>query len=168
MKFRDNKQNSWTYSYVEVSGHNLLRLWVSLMNFISHKEGVWFSSFLLYSNCKRLCEFEEIEISSKVVSMTVNNKKENSLDFCLNFVQEFGLRVTVNSKEENSWDFCLDFVREFSLSTLINVRRAVIQRRGSKLAWIIILSVYGANNCNWSPFPFLRWSLDLWNNSLGF
>jgi hypothetical protein len=33
-----------------------------------------FSYFLLYRNCKRLREFEEIEISSKAVEMTVNNK----------------------------------------------------------------------------------------------
>ncbi len=44
--------------------------------------GLWFSikfySFLLYRNCQRLREFEEIEISSKVVEVTVNNKQENS------------------------------------------------------------------------------------------
>jgi hypothetical protein len=28
----------------------------------------------------------------KAVDMTVNNKEENSEDFCLDFVQEFGLR----------------------------------------------------------------------------
>ncbi len=28
----------------------------------------------------------------KAVEMTVNSKKENSLDFCLDFVQEFGVR----------------------------------------------------------------------------
>ncbi len=27
-------------------------------------------------------------------------------------------KMTVNSKEENSLDFCLDFVQEFGLSTL--------------------------------------------------
>ncbi len=48
-----------------------------------------------YSNCKRLREFEKIEISMQAVELTVN----------------------VNSKEENSYDFCLDFVREFGLST---------------------------------------------------
>ncbi len=40
-------------------------------------KGIWFSirfsSFLLYRNCKRLREFEEI-----AVEMTVNNKEENS------------------------------------------------------------------------------------------
>ncbi len=62
--------------------------------------GVWissrFSSFLLYRNCKRLREFEEREISSKAVevTVTVNNKEENSHDFCLDFVQEFGLWKT--------------------------------------------------------------------------
>jgi hypothetical protein len=52
------------------------------------------SSFLLYRNCKRLREFEEIEILSKAVEVTVDNKEENSSDFCLDFVEEFGLRTT--------------------------------------------------------------------------
>jgi hypothetical protein len=45
------------------------------------------SSFLLYRNCNRLHEFEEIEISSKAVKVTVINKveKEKSSDFCLDF-----------------------------------------------------------------------------------
>jgi hypothetical protein len=50
--------------------------------------------------------------------------------------------------------------------------RADIQRRGSILAWIVILSVYAGE----APLaevkllisPFLRWSLDLWNQLLGF
>jgi hypothetical protein len=39
------------------------------MDFLNHREGgmvpysIRFSSFLLYRNCKRLREFEEIEIS---------------------------------------------------------------------------------------------------------
>ncbi len=44
-------------------------------------KGVWFSSFLLYRNCKRLREFEEIEISSKAVEVTVNNNEENLQTF---------------------------------------------------------------------------------------
>ncbi len=65
------------------------------MDFLNHREGgmTWFSisfsSFLLYGNCKRLCEFEEIE--SKAVEVAENKKKENSYDFCLDFLQEFGL-----------------------------------------------------------------------------
>jgi hypothetical protein len=51
-------------------------------------KGVWFYSqvfaFLLCINCKRLREFEEIEISSKAVEVTVNNKEENSYDFVKN------------------------------------------------------------------------------------
>ncbi len=43
-----------------------------------------FSSFLLYKNCKRLRESEAVEV-------TVNSKEKNSSDFCLDFVQEFGL-----------------------------------------------------------------------------
>jgi len=50
-----------------------------------------FSSFLLYRNYKRLHKFEEIEISNKAVEVTVNNKEENSEDFCRDFVQEFDL-----------------------------------------------------------------------------
>jgi hypothetical protein len=82
------------HNFVEVSGHNLessVSAWISL----TIGKGVWlsirFSSFLLYRNCKRLREFEEIEISSKAVEVAVNNKEENSEDFCLDFVQEFGL-----------------------------------------------------------------------------
>jgi hypothetical protein len=54
-------------NFVEVSGHNLessqtLGFW---MDFLNQREGVWFSSILLYSVeiHKRLREFEEIEIS---------------------------------------------------------------------------------------------------------
>jgi hypothetical protein len=47
----------------------------------------------IHKNCKKLCEFEEIEISSKAVEVTVNNKEENSYDFCLDFVQESFLRL---------------------------------------------------------------------------
>jgi hypothetical protein len=36
------------------------------------------SSFLLYKNSTRLLEFEEIEISTKAVEVTVNIKEENS------------------------------------------------------------------------------------------
>jgi hypothetical protein len=52
-----------------------------------------FSSFLLYRNCKRLREYEEIEISSQSCLGKVNNKEENSSGFCLDFVQEFGFWV---------------------------------------------------------------------------
>jgi hypothetical protein len=54
------------------------------MDFLNQREGkgVWlsirFSFFLLYRNYKRLCEFEEIEISSKAAEVTVNNHEENS------------------------------------------------------------------------------------------
>ncbi len=43
--------------------------------------------------CKRLREFEEIEISrqSYSIEVTVNNKEENSNDFCLDLVQELVL-----------------------------------------------------------------------------
>jgi hypothetical protein len=46
----------------------------------------------LYRNCRRLREFEEIEISrQRLLEVTMNNKEENSEDFCLDFVKEFGL-----------------------------------------------------------------------------
>ncbi len=35
-----------------------------------------FSPFLLYRNCKRLREFEEIEYQGKAVEVTVNGKEE--------------------------------------------------------------------------------------------
>ncbi len=50
-------------------------------------------------NCKRLCEFEEIEISRQSVEVTVNSKEEKSYDFCLDFVQEFGLRTMLISDQ---------------------------------------------------------------------
>jgi hypothetical protein len=74
----------------------VLILEVSVWTSKTTGKGVWFSIrfsfFLLYRNCKRLREFEEIDISSKAVEVIVNNKEENSEDFCLDFVQEFGLR----------------------------------------------------------------------------
>ncbi len=48
------------------------------MDFLNHREGGMVYHFLLYRNCKRLREFEEIEISSKAVDVTGNNKEENS------------------------------------------------------------------------------------------
>ena len=73
------------------------------MDFLNHREGdMVFQQVFLFSplqctvtlcrNSKRLREFEEIEISSKAVEETVNNKEENSSDFSLNFAQEFGLK----------------------------------------------------------------------------
>ena len=49
--------------------------------------------------------------------------------------------------------------------------RAYIQKRGSILAWIVILSVYGADTIAEARLlisPFLRWSLDLYNQLFGF
>jgi hypothetical protein len=39
----------------------------------------------------KLRVFEEIESQGKAVVVTVNSKEENFKDFCLDFVQEFGL-----------------------------------------------------------------------------
>ncbi len=58
------------------------------MDFLNHRVGgkiYRFTSFLLYNveklncrNCKRLREFEKINIFGKAVEVTVNNKEENS------------------------------------------------------------------------------------------
>jgi hypothetical protein len=99
------KPNSWTYNFVEVSGHNLASSlkWGFCMDFLNHREGgmvsIRFSSFLLYNvqqlnwrNCKRLREFEDRNLKGKLyVEVTVNSKEENSEDFCWDFVQEFSL-----------------------------------------------------------------------------
>ncbi len=67
-----------------------------------------FSSLLPYRNSKRLRDFEEIEISSKAAEVTVNNKEENSEDFCLDFVQEFGPRTTYKYHAcQQYWDTTL-------------------------------------------------------------
>jgi hypothetical protein len=66
------------------------------MDFLNHGEGVivFYQVFLLsplqctVTNCRNLCEFEEIEISMQR-EVTVNSKEENC---CLYFVLEFGLR----------------------------------------------------------------------------
>ncbi len=50
--------------------------------------------------------------------------------------------------------------------SLFPINWAAIQRRGSILAWIVTLSVYGAGTIAEVKLlisPFLRWSLDLWN-----
>ncbi len=44
----------------------------------------------------RLREFEEIEITRQAVAVTVNSNEENSSDFCLDVVKEFGLLVLYN------------------------------------------------------------------------
>ncbi len=77
---------------LESSQRVLLRF---CMDFLNHREEgmVFYQVFLLslLQNSKRLREFEEIEISSNAVDVTVDNMEDNSFDFCLDFVQEFGL-----------------------------------------------------------------------------
>jgi hypothetical protein len=52
---RVQKPNSWTYNFVEVSGHNLesSRTWGFCLDFLNQRKGIWistrFSSFLIYS-----------------------------------------------------------------------------------------------------------------------
>ncbi len=83
------KPNSWTHYFIEVSGHNLessqiVSVWIT---WTIEKE-VWFSirfsSCLLYRHCKRLHEFEKIEISRQ-------SCRGDFQDLCLDFAQEFGL-----------------------------------------------------------------------------
>ncbi len=54
------------YNHVEVSEHNLESSQVSVVDFLNHREGgmVFYqvSSFLLNRNCKKLHEFEEIDL----------------------------------------------------------------------------------------------------------
>ncbi len=52
-------------------------VWISKFIGKGVRFSIRFSSLLLYRNCKRLREFEEIEILSKAVEVTVNNKEEN-------------------------------------------------------------------------------------------
>jgi hypothetical protein len=74
------------------------------MDFLNHKErGVFFYQVFLLSplqctctlmhcrNCKRLREFEEIEISRQSCGGDFEQQGEKILDFCLDFVQELGL-----------------------------------------------------------------------------
>ncbi len=69
---RNQKPNSWTYNFIEVSGHNLesSQTLGFCMDFLNCREGGMvfdqFSFFLLYRNCKRLREFKEIEISRQI------------------------------------------------------------------------------------------------------
>ncbi len=62
------------------------------MDFLNHREvGYGFLSgfspfYFTEKNCKRLREFKEIEISSKAVDVTVNNKVENSLGLLSGFL----------------------------------------------------------------------------------
>ncbi len=88
---------------LKLSGHNLAQAWGFCMDFLNHRKGgmVFYQVFLLYSvqlpksrNCKRLREFEEIEISRPSCG---------------------GDCETMNSKDEKSWNLFLDFVREFGL-----------------------------------------------------
>ncbi len=51
------------------------------------------------------------------------------------------------------------------------VLKTGFQRRGSKLAWIVILSDYGGDTIGEVKLfisPFQLWPLDLWNHSIGF
>jgi hypothetical protein len=81
------------------------------MDFLSHREGgvVFYQVFLLsplqYSetlycrNCKRLREFEEIEISRESCRGDCEQQGEKLLKlFCLDFVQEFSLRTQQGRK----------------------------------------------------------------------
>jgi hypothetical protein len=75
------KPDSWTCNFVEVCGHNLLRLEVSVYNvYITNQFQTTFAQ-----------EGGEGGGWSKIRKETVSSKEENSQDFCPNYVQEFGL-----------------------------------------------------------------------------
>jgi hypothetical protein len=65
------------YNPVEVSGHNLESSQTRgfCMDFLKP----WFSIRFFFRNCKRLREFEEIDVTSicKALESTVNNKEES-------------------------------------------------------------------------------------------
>jgi hypothetical protein len=72
------------------------------MDFLSHREGgvVFHQVFLIFPlqctvthcrNCKRLREFEEIETSRQ--SCRGDCEQQGGKIFCVDFVQEFGLRI---------------------------------------------------------------------------
>ncbi len=74
------KPNSWTYNFVEVSGHNLesFQTWAIRIVQCLHYKPV--------SN--HICSRGGV----KSVEVTVNSKEEKALlEFCPNYVQEFGL-----------------------------------------------------------------------------
>ncbi len=65
----EQKPNSWTFNFIEVSGHNLesSQTYGFCMDFWNHREGVWisirFPPFSFTGTVGGLREFEEIEIS---------------------------------------------------------------------------------------------------------
>ncbi len=79
------KPNSWTYNFLEVSGHNLesSQTWGTCMDFLNHREGgmVFYQVFLpsplqcTVTNCrnfKRLREFEKIGHYLRVLRLEVS------------------------------------------------------------------------------------------------
>jgi len=72
------------------------------MDFLNHRKGgmVFYqvSSFPLFSVYSKNLEIargcvslKKYKFQGKAVEVTVNSREENSEDFCLDFVQEFGL-----------------------------------------------------------------------------
>jgi hypothetical protein len=72
------------------------------MDFLNHGEGdMVLSGFLpfFFTETVRGCaSLKKQKSQDKAVEATVNNKEENSSDFCLDFVQEFG----ICTRSENS------------------------------------------------------------------
>jgi hypothetical protein len=52
--------------------------------------------------------FKKYESQGKAVEVTVNSKEENSSDFCLDFVQEFGLKRINTVKRKTDTKIQLD------------------------------------------------------------
>ena len=94
---------------IEVSGHNLesSQTWGFCMDFLNHREGGMVFcqgfppfSFKVYSNWTvetvRGCVIlQKNKPQGEDVEVTVNSMEENYEDFCLDFIQEFGLRIPV-------------------------------------------------------------------------
>jgi hypothetical protein len=95
-KWAGLKWNSWTYYFFEVSGQLLRVLRLEVSVWISWKRVLFtirFSSCLLYcvhtEETIRSCV--SLNLKGKIVEVILNSNVENSEDFCLDFVPEFGL-----------------------------------------------------------------------------
>ncbi len=84
------------------------------MDFLNHRVGgmVFYQVFLFFPlmytvpddrNCKRLREFDEIEISRQSCRWTVNSKKENSYN---KNVRSWSLFLPYAKKKLNAWSRC--------------------------------------------------------------
>ncbi len=78
------------------------------MDFLNQREGGFLSglppfSFTVYCTVTELYDtvrgcvsLKKYKYQGKAIELTVNSKEENSQDFCLDFVQEFGPRAVMS------------------------------------------------------------------------